>query len=111
MDRSEKVKLVEKVVKHIEEYDKQRNIAYSCFGYNSKSAFGDSVSWLVDTLVESASVAIGDSGEWLSWYLWDCKRDSTNNVSIDGSSFTVDSVEDLITLIEEAEVTECSSGF
>ncbi len=101
MDKRVKIDFVEKIVKQIREYDNQRKIAYDCFGFDGESKLGESMAWIVDSLVIASSDAIGDSNEFLSWFLWECDcGDKPNECTIDGSNFIVDSVKSLIEVIE-----------
>jgi len=96
MVRSEKIAMVQKLVDNIREYDKQREIARSCFGFDSESKLGEAMSWIVDVAVNGVSVAIEDSEEWLHYFLWE--REPV--VHFKEVRYPLDSVENLIDFID-----------
>jgi hypothetical protein len=101
VNKDEQKKLVGKLIEWIEGYEFIKKDLYLSIGYSGETILGDSVSKLFELSVEAVANAIGDSDEWLWWFILenDCgkKQLSAGYKTVLKNICTVD---DLFWLIE-----------
>ena len=101
MTKREKIDNVSKVCELIERYNQQRKIAYDSVGFNCESNLGCVVSEIVDMVIESTSIAIGDKYDYLTWFVYENDLGRGNNqVFIESVPFECKTVHNLIDIIE-----------
>ena len=101
MTKRDKIFNVSKVCGLIERYNQQCKIAYDSVGFSSESNLGCVVSGIVDMVIESTSIAIGDKNDYLTWFVYENDLGRGNNqVFIESVPFECKTVHNLIDIIE-----------
>ena len=101
MTKREKIDHVSKVCELIDRYNQQRKIAYDSVGFNCESNLGCVVSEIVDMVIESISIAIGDKHGYLTWFVYENYIGrGDNRVFIESDPFECKTVHNLIDIIE-----------
>lgn len=71
MTKQEKIYLIQKLKQKLTKADKSMELMYSVFGRNPEGPFQDGIYGLFDMAIDGAAKAIGDDGDWLSWFIYE----------------------------------------
>lgn len=100
MNKQEAKELIEKLQQRIQAFEVASKDLSKLIGYPS-GEFGESIGYLVDLLIETTSVVIGDEQKWLSWFIYDCEFGKKPMVAtVDGKEYLVDSIDVLLNVIK-----------
>ena len=103
MNKQESKQLIEKLQKCIQSFEVASEDLSKLIGYPS-GEFGESIGYIVDMLVETTSIIIGDEQKWLSWFMYDCEFGARPIVAtVAGEEYLVDSIDVLLNVIKASE--------
>jgi hypothetical protein len=100
MTENEKLRLITETIEAVDKFRHASKTARAVMGYSLESEFGKSVESVVDLLISTTSTAVGDVGEWVSWFINDAPADDPT-VWIDNNDYVVRNASDLLTVINE----------
>ena len=103
MNKQESKELIEKLKRRIQTFEVASEDLSKLIGYPS-GEFGESIGYIVDMLVETTSMVIGDGQKWLSWFIYECEFGARPMIAtVDGKEYLVDSIDVLLGVIEASK--------
>ena len=103
MNKQESKELIEKLQQRIQAFEIASEDLSRLIGYPS-GEFGESVGYIVDMLVETTSIVIGDEQQWLSWFIYDCEfGEKPMEATVGGKEYLVDSIDVLLEVVSNSK--------
>ena len=101
MKREDKIQKIQNLLDLKGEIDKTFENLYKVIGRNPEGPLQDLVYKLFNSLVDKTSEEIGDTLEWLSWFIWDNDMgENAFEAGYDEDTKPIRTIEDLVGLLE-----------
>jgi len=102
--RERDIALVKALKQRLDAIEKQDKALRAVLGNTHESALGDAIDRLISLAVKAVSAAIGDTEEWLPWYIWDNEWGKRSRPRVCNNKIkTIKRITDLLWLIDEGK--------